>query len=265
MACIRHLRTASLIGTIAYAAIHEGAKTPADVTNDEWIEIASEAVGNDGTDKWRYLDFGSEIYAEHPEITEYKLEWGANYENVVVFELGGAHSNHHIFENTPESVNPNIKINILESNVKGLPVDGAEGTYFCKACESSQSTKPGDTCWGLSTDTQRGCGCNSAYWTGNGAYYGGWIPGQCNQCSCWGGAFTGYKGNGQQKGTISSVGLRLSIKVPVGNVIGNVIGCSDKGVFLSNLQVSSDLIGWDDGGPKGVNSWFGHTTMKMGN
>eukprot|EP01083_Nonionella_stella_P079913 219371_1 len=47
------------------------------------------------------------------------------------------------------------------------------------------------------------------------------------------------------------------------DIFQNSKGC--KGVFLSNLQVSSDLIGWNDGGPKGVNSWFGHTTMLMGN
>eukprot|EP01083_Nonionella_stella_P079914 219373_1 len=61
-------------------------------------------------------------------------------------------------------------------------------------------------------------------------------------------------------GTIAYARIHKGAKTPA-----DVTSCSSADVFLSNLQVSSDLIGWNDGGPKGVNSWFGHTTMLMGN
>eukprot|EP01084_Bolivina_argentea_P157008 273609_1 len=40
--------------------------------------------------------------------------------------------------------------------------------------------------------------------------------------------------------------------------------CPGTDVFLSNLQVSSEKIGWPAGG-NGVNSWFGNNKMLMGN
>lgn len=46
---------------------------------------------------------------------------------------------------------------------------------FCRACVDGSSAKPGDTCWAvtLSGDGNRGCGCNSGGWAGDGIYMGG--------------------------------------------------------------------------------------------
>ena len=63
------------------------------------------------------------------------------------------------------------------------------------------------------SDNYRECGCNSGGWIGNGVYYGGWEVEQCNICACWGGAMAGYKSKGQQKGSIESLGLRITIEV----------------------------------------------------
>ena len=85
---------------------------------------------------------------------------------------------------------------------------------FCKACSASSDAKPGDSCWGVLpiSDTRRSCGCNSGGWQGSGVYYGG--EGNCNQCGCWGGAFAGHRENGEQKGGLPSVGLKISVYSP---------------------------------------------------
>ena len=81
---------------------------------------------------------------------------------------------------------------------------------FCHACVSG-GTRYGDTCWGLTTasDTNRGCGCNSGGWAGNGIYYGGYkTP---DVCGGQGGGFAGPKQTGEAKGNLGSIGLRILV------------------------------------------------------
>ena len=68
----------------------------------------------------------------------------------------------------------------------------------------------GETCWGIVKDTERGCGCNSAGFVGQGIYYGGMTS--CTSCNCYGGGFVGEKLNFQQKGALASVGFKLYIR-----------------------------------------------------
>ena len=194
-------------------------------TSTKWIEIAQENVGNTGTNKFRFLDFGNEIYSNYSmcEILKYKIEWQSLFQEYIVFELNDQYKDHHIFEDTPASIGQYIRINILESsNTANFPIENNH--YFCKACSSQYGTKYGDSCWAvtLNSDTNRGCGCSGGGWAGIGIYYGGWDVGQCNICGCWGGAFTGYvaaSGYNPQlpkqnaKGNVTSVGLRISIEV----------------------------------------------------
>ena len=65
-------------------------------------------------------------------------------------------------------------------------------------------------------DNNRDCGCSSGGWTGIGVYYGGCSRGgdatdECNVRWCFGGAFAGYKTNGQQKGNLHSFGLTIEM------------------------------------------------------
>ena len=185
-------------------------------TSTKWIEIAQENVGNTGTDKFRFLDFGNEIYSNYSigEIFKYKIEWQSSFQEYIVFELNDQYKDHHIFEDTQASIDQYIGIKILESsNTANFPIENNH--YFCKACSSQYGTKYGDSCWAVTSnsDTNRVCGCSSVGWTGIGIYYGGWAVGQCNICGCWGGAFSGYTNSGGAKGGVTSVGLRISIEV----------------------------------------------------
>ena len=183
----------------------------------EWVEIAVEVPGDAGSDKFRYLDFQSEIYAEYGlgQILRYKFEYGydsnaGTYNDEIIFTLD---SPSEFLKDTADTYALTIPIQV-ESSSSGIVGTGA--AEFCKACSSQQMVaRFGDTCWGFTpvSDDNRGCGCNSGSWTGNGVYYGGWEPGTCNICGCWGGAMAGDKTNGQQKGGISSIGLRISVEV----------------------------------------------------
>jgi hypothetical protein len=84
-------------------------------------------------------------------------------------------------------------------------VKTAGGAEFCVANALNSLTMYGDTSWAFkpSSDTNIDCGCNSGSWWGQGAYYGGWPEGQCNQCYCWDGGFAGVRDNGVQKGGIT--------------------------------------------------------------
>eukprot|EP01084_Bolivina_argentea_P013248 24833_1 len=177
-----------------------------------WIEVATETAGNAGTDTWRFLDFGS-IYATYDvsQISFYKLEWGSSGQSIV-FSL--ADPTKPILQDSVDlsGGDQNIDISVISSDSS---IVSAGPGHFCKACSSSESTRYGDTCWGIlpPSDGSRSCGCNSGGWTGNGLYYGGWSPGQCNVCACWGGGFAGDAFNGQQKGMVNSKGAVWSICV----------------------------------------------------
>ena len=73
------------------------------------------------------------------------------------------------------------------------------------------TAKPGDTCWAIVplTDTNRGCGCSSGGWTGEGVYYGGFVSG-CTTCTCQGGGFSGVALNGVAKGGVN-VGIQITV------------------------------------------------------
>ena len=79
---------------------------------------------------------------------------------------------------------------------------------FCNACVSG-GIRYGDTCWAVTdaTDNNRGCGCNSGGWAGTGIYYGGYKT--SDMCGGQGGGFAGPKSNGQSKGNLPSIGLRI--------------------------------------------------------
>ena len=87
----------------------------------------------------------------------------------------------------------------------------ATAATFCKACIEGGS-RPGDTCWAVtpSGDNNRQCGCNSHGWSGKGIYYGGYK--NPDKCDAHGGGFAGPKTQGQAKGNVNSVGLRLYVK-----------------------------------------------------
>ena len=190
-----------------------------EVCIEEWIEIGTENVnegGNLGNDKFRFLDFQSEVYAEYPvkEILEYKFEYEYNaktgeYGKEIIFKINDPEFE--FLKDTTDSVNLNIPITVSSSTETNIP---AGNRLFCKACSSQSAVKYGDTCWAfLNGDTNRACGCNSGGWIGSGVYYGGWTSGKCNKCGCQGGGYSGWKTNRQQKGKLPSIGLRISIKV----------------------------------------------------
>eukprot|EP01083_Nonionella_stella_P300588 1027041_1 len=188
-------------------------------TATKWVEIAYEPMGGQGTDEFRWLDFG-DIYTRFSvcNMRKYKIEW--NYDDAlliwnhhITFELADSHKHHHIFEDTLDSIDELIYINVIESTKSGLPI--ANDQLFCKKCSSYDSNRPGNTCWGLmpATWNERNCGCNQDGWTGTGVYYGGYMPGECNCRTCTGGGFSGWKNDAVAKGGVASWGLRISIEV----------------------------------------------------
>lgn len=107
-------------------------------------------------------------------------------------------------------------IRVSEPNMK-VAMDDDGGAVWCSATSYDEIDLPGDTSWGITPrhDTNRGCGCNSGSWTGEGVFYGGYAntaaPGEplippdhgsysCTVCGCHGGGLSGYRGNGQPKG-----------------------------------------------------------------
>eukprot|EP01084_Bolivina_argentea_P271555 462115_1 len=198
-------------------------------TKTKWTEIARENVNDAGSDLFRYLDFGNNIYSKYSicDILKYKIEWNYGtetnklYTDKIVFELSDSNKYHYIFEDSFNSIDPFIKINILSSTVPNIPP--TDDQFFCKRCSSKYNIKYGDTCWAITnkSDTNRDCGCNAGGWVGSGIYYGGNTV--CNACGCFGGAFSGYKTTNisltdtfdQRKmyGGLPSLGLRISIQV----------------------------------------------------
>ena len=191
------------------------------ITYSQWIIIGTEPVGDQGIDdKFRFLDFNTEIYANYPvsQIDQYKIEWDFNtgsYSNQIIFQLSSSNPSYEIFKDSvPNNEQQDINIDIISSTIPSI-IPITNNQLFCKACASASSIKYGDSCWAIlpSTDDNRGCGCSSGGWTGTGIYYGGWRPSQCSAqvsgCQCWGGGFAGELTDGQKKGGISSGHIQL--------------------------------------------------------
>ena len=104
---------------------------------------------------------------------------------------------------------PVVDVSTSSDSNFGTGIESA--ATFCHACKKN-GHKWGDTCWALvpSSDSNRGCGCNSGGWAGNGIYYGGYKS--PDSCGGQGGGFAGPKSGGQPKGDLASLGLILKIK-----------------------------------------------------
>ena len=183
--------------------------------------LVVEDEGNAGGDTYRFLDFDypSEVLAKLDAGTydvNYRVAWDDGDE-WIRFKFDSYSSNYDLLGDG-EGLGSSIDIEIIETYGLDLGIFSVGEGFWCKQCASDSSSKYGDTCWGIlpSTDTNRGCGCNSGGWTGEGVYYGGWPTSECNVCSCWGGGFSGEKTSGQQKGGLGSVGLEISIIFSVG-------------------------------------------------
>lgn len=160
-----------------------------------WVLITEDAVGegnNCGEDATRLLDFPDACSGGAPFHirieTQDSNEWVEFKTDTCVFDAALEDMNVEIYEVTAS--NPSINDN----------------SQFCKACSSS-SERYGDSCWGVVTDGHRSCGCNSGGWSGAGMYYGG--HSNPTRCGSWPGSFSGFRGNGQQKGSVCNNGMRL--------------------------------------------------------
>eukprot|EP01083_Nonionella_stella_P085669 237618_1 len=106
---------------------------------------------------------------------------------------------------------------MLFATLRESGLSEGDDAWFCKACATESSRKYGNTCWGVLpyNDLNRGCrcSCNSEGLSRSGLYYGGFDTESCNVCTCYGGAFSGWKDNGISQSNLPSVGLRLSILV----------------------------------------------------
>ena len=169
---------------------------------DPWVKVFEEAVGSANGDQFDNSDIRTLNLKEPPfDVTKgnYKVRiaWGNGKKQEFTVPAG-----------------KNIFNQAFSGNREDFSVTDVVGTHysgsatFCHACKKN-GYKWGDTCWGLTTDTQRACGCNSGGWAGVGIYYGGYK--NPNICGGQGGGFVGYKTNGQQKGNLGSVGLVISI------------------------------------------------------
>lgn len=142
----------------------------------------SAAEGNVGPD----LTFGT-------DYTEVLITWGDS------FLCGTPGSS--LFEDTVDKEIPlaNVITNDSDLETAILADSGAE---FCRASSFANNVRPGDTSWAIKPkdDTNLACGCNSGGWAGEGAFYGGFANGTHNSCNGWGGGFTGWRANSQQKG-----------------------------------------------------------------
>lgn len=177
--------------------------------DDEWLTVFSEDVGSglgseyDG-DAMHLLNFPSlesDLFARGDYYVRFEWAGGNQY---FQFKVPAGND---IFKQAAGQ--QNIEVNEVLTSVQS-PAFGSEA-LFCHACYKG-GPKFGDTCWGVTplSDSQRGCGCNSGGWAGNGIYYGGYV--KQDQCAGQGGGFTGPKLNGQPKGKLPSIGLTLKVR-----------------------------------------------------
>eukprot|EP01052_Picozoa_sp_SAG31_P036120 SAG31_NODE_4461_length_3213_cov_3.575145_2_plen_965_part_01 len=171
-----------------------------------WTMIAQEAAASPGSDTMRKLNYAV------PPHRRVRMEFGDQHE-FIEFDTPTGKS---IFDDNVDKAIPITNVvTSLASGWENFLLEGSstnDTAYFCKACSESASVRPGDTCWGIVTNTQyQSCGCNSGGWRGKGIYYGGHRAGDCNQCICWGGGFAGKKSNREAKGGIDSMGLKIYV------------------------------------------------------
>ena len=224
-------------------------------TETTYVTVASEAAGVHTNDMMRFLDISYSTQAtdmyNDPDYTfiGYRVSWGSG--DFVLFSFDDSDDDLHLLGDNV-GINQYTEITFLDSTVGGYG-SGSSG-YWCKACGTSSTSRYGDTCWGITStsDTNRGCGCNSGGWTGTGIYYGGWEGAaggdgvnECNICGCWGGAFAGYKTNGQQKGNLNSVGVTIEM---VFESEINVYNEYDNGYFIGVRYIGSlqNSITWQE-------------------
>jgi len=200
-------------GRLGYLALFNRALSSSEVAANfaarasrfrSWTVVAEETAGSSGSDVFRQMNFGSAVpsYCASGNY-QIKFEWQRYY-----YVVCNVPSGQNVFRqdgSNPEDVGlTNCYWQFPEFNLGTTP-------WFRHACKVG-GTNWGDTCWGIvpSTDSNSQCGANSGGWTGTGIYYGGMT--NCNVCGCWGGAFSGPKTNGQQKGGLVSLGLVISVK-----------------------------------------------------
>jgi len=167
-----------------------------------WTTIFTEAVGAANGAQFDNSDERTLHFPSAPSCTNsgnYWVKLKYNGGKVTTFKVPAGKD---IFSQTTED----FQISQVTSPMGQI---GSTAT-FCHAC-TKNGYRWGDTCWAVvpSGDTHRGCGCCSGGWTGVGMYYGGYKNPQV--CGGQGGGFVGHKTNGQQKGSMGSVGLSLSV------------------------------------------------------
>jgi hypothetical protein len=164
-----------------------------------WTVIAEDDSGSCGDDSIRVLDFPNACSGGAPYRVRIETQDGSEFVEFTTDTcLFGA-----------DFADMNVEIRDVTAS-HGSINDNAQ---FCKACRAG-GERWGDTCWGVVADGHRGCGCNSGGWTGTGMYYGGFS--QATRCGSWPGSFSGFRGNGQQKGRICNNGVRILMEVEVG-------------------------------------------------
>lgn len=173
----------------------------------EWITVAEEVAGTNGkhvnldNSDWQTLGWSDLPSWTYNNPTDYvvRMEWPNNF-----IEFTVPHG-YDIFTMSGDTTITDVSTSVTNPGY-------GDTAIFCHACMKDGGDRPGDTCWGVLplSDQNRGCGCNSGGWTGNGIYYGGYdTP---TRCGGWSGGFAGAKTNGQQKGGHASIGLVLKIK-----------------------------------------------------
>ncbi|CAK0901714.1 unnamed protein product, partial [Prorocentrum cordatum] len=195
------------INRITIAPIVPAVKAPPPIM---WQEVFEEDVGSHNDASYDNSDERTLNY-DLPHVSSgmywVRLEWNLGKSWIQFHVPNGSN----IFDQS--SPQQDIPIEAITSSGDVSSMYGTDG-YFCHACVKN-GFKWGDTCWAVlpSTDTHRYCGCNSGGWAGEGIYYGGY-KGQADICSAQGGGFAGPIADGQQKGSLPSVGLKLLVSAP---------------------------------------------------
>eukprot|EP01083_Nonionella_stella_P243521 848467_1 len=184
-----------------------------------WITVQTEEIGESGSNRWRYLAFYTQIYASYDvsKIVAYKLDYNQQADGSYADTLKFTVNDPNLRFLLGDYLNQNIPITIISSTEDEDAFPSNEA-YLCKSC--TYDDQYGDTCWAILPEPLGAglrCGCNihDGQWGGRGLYYGGCEVGRNSIEGCVNleGGFTGYKTDSEPKGGISSVGLRLSIKL----------------------------------------------------
>ena len=179
-----------------------------DMKGGGWTLVGREKIG--GTGQFRFLDTDS---SNAPALasgassglvgkrfvgkyTSVRIAWGASnivFTKPVTFDL---------FANTVNLAVPLTAFSTTEAPLNGW-VTSANGAVLCVASHDND-VRPGDTSWAVTPkdDTHRDCGCDSGFWAGRGAYYGGTVSGQQTACNGYGGGWAAVKDDAVAKGGI---------------------------------------------------------------